>query len=102
MSPYVYGVESSSDVCSAPTSQIEVPAILQNSSSVPGSSASAMSSKSIAPLHVVDQVVFDIARRFRFTTEEVKEYYDKCGEMERTRTRFQQMRQLLQDKFGDQ
>lgn len=47
------------------------------------------------PLHCIDQAIYDIANEFRFTVQEVKEFYDKCGEMDRTRTRFQRMRQLL-------
>lgn len=55
-------------------------------------------------LHCIDQAIYDIANEFRFTVQEVKEFYDKCGEMERTRTRFQRMRQLLNsvgDSLGD-
>lgn len=46
-------------------------------------------------LHVIDQAICDIAHEYRFTVEEVKEFYDKCGEMERTRARFRKMRELL-------
>ncbi|KAF8272888.1 hypothetical protein EI94DRAFT_1716959 [Lactarius quietus] len=46
-------------------------------------------------LHVVDQSILDIAREFRFTVEEVQEYYDRCGAMERTRARFKKMRDTL-------
>ncbi|PCH33547.1 hypothetical protein WOLCODRAFT_86832 [Wolfiporia cocos MD-104 SS10] len=46
-------------------------------------------------MHVVDRAVHEIARQFRFTVEEVKEYYDKCGDAERTRARFQKMREAL-------
>ncbi|KAL4064968.1 hypothetical protein V8B97DRAFT_1195606 [Scleroderma yunnanense] len=46
-------------------------------------------------LHVIDQAISDIANEYRFTVQEVKEFYDKCGEMERTRVRFRRMRQLL-------
>ncbi|KAF8078461.1 hypothetical protein FPV67DRAFT_55994 [Lyophyllum atratum] len=49
----------------------------------------------IANIHVIDQGIRDIAKEFRFTVEEVQEYYDKCGEMGRTRARFQKMRQQL-------
>jgi len=56
----------------------------------------------IANLHVIDQSIRDIAREFRFTVEEVQEYYDRCGEMGRTRIRFQKMRQELQSKFMDE
>ncbi|EJF66601.1 hypothetical protein DICSQDRAFT_45905 [Dichomitus squalens LYAD-421 SS1] len=48
-----------------------------------------------AGLHPIDQAVQDIAREFRFTTEEVQEYYDKCGDPERTRNRFKKMRDVL-------
>jgi hypothetical protein len=46
-------------------------------------------------LHVIDQAVLGIAREFRFTVEEVKEYYDRCGDVDRTRNRFRRMRELL-------
>jgi len=46
-------------------------------------------------LHVVDQSILDIAREFRFTVEEVQEYYDRCGAMDRTRARFKKMRDTL-------
>ncbi|KAH9982649.1 hypothetical protein BGW80DRAFT_1471407 [Lactifluus volemus] len=46
-------------------------------------------------LHVVDQSILDIAREFRFTVEEVQEYYDRCGAMDRTRGRFKKMRDTL-------
>ncbi|GBE78310.1 hypothetical protein SCP_0111950 [Sparassis crispa] len=46
-------------------------------------------------LHVVDQTVRDIAQEFRFTVEEVQEYYDKCGDAERTKQRFKKMRDAL-------
>lgn len=49
----------------------------------------------VAALHCIDQAICDIANEFRFTVQEVKEFYDKCGEMDRTKTRFQRMRQLL-------
>ncbi|KAG6850837.1 hypothetical protein H0H93_008140, partial [Arthromyces matolae] len=49
----------------------------------------------IADIHVIDQGIRDIAREFRFTIEEVQEYYDRCGEMGRTRLRFQKMREQL-------
>jgi len=55
----------------------------------------------IANIHVIDQGIRDIAREFRFTVDEVQEYYDKCGEMGRTRTRFQKMRQQLSN-FEDE
>jgi hypothetical protein len=52
-------------------------------------------------LHVIDQGIHQIARDFRFTVEEVQEYYDKCGEMALTQLRFQRMREELQTKFED-
>lgn len=48
-----------------------------------------------ALLHVVDQSILDIALEYRFTVEEVQEYYDRCGAMDRTRARFQKMREIL-------
>jgi chemotaxis protein histidine kinase CheA len=50
-------------------------------------------------LHVIDQNIRQIARDYRFTVEEVQEYYDKCGEMALTQSRFQKMREELQAKF---
>jgi hypothetical protein len=55
----------------------------------------------IANMHVVDQGIHDIAKEFRFTVEEVQEYYDRCGEMGRTKSRFQKMRHELQSRFID-
>ncbi|KAH9486777.1 hypothetical protein JR316_0000842 [Psilocybe cubensis] len=55
----------------------------------------------IADMHVIDQGIRDIARDFRFTVEEVQEFYDKCGEMSQTRMRFQRMREELVAKFSD-
>ncbi|KAI0361744.1 hypothetical protein OH77DRAFT_1585799 [Trametes cingulata] len=46
-------------------------------------------------LHVIDQAVRDIAKEFRFLVEEVQEYYDKCGDPERTRNRFKKMREVI-------
>lgn len=46
-------------------------------------------------MHVIDQGLRDIAREFRFTAEEVQEYYDKCGEMGRTRAKFERDRRTL-------
>ena len=43
----------------------------------------------------MDQSILDIAREFRFTVEEVQEYYDRCGAMDRTRARFKKMRDAL-------
>lgn len=47
------------------------------------------------PLHPIDQAVRDIAIEFRFTVEEVQEYYDRCGDPERTKNRFKKMRDVL-------
>ncbi|KAJ7107620.1 hypothetical protein C8R43DRAFT_1099942 [Mycena crocata] len=52
-------------------------------------------------LHVLDQGIRDIANDFKFTVEEVQGYYDRCGEMGRTRARFQNMRELLTMRFPD-
>jgi hypothetical protein len=51
-------------------------------------------------VHIIDQSIRDIAKEFRFTVEEVQEYYDKCGEMGRTRSRFERMRREL-SKLAD-
>jgi len=53
----------------------------------------------LASMHVIDQSLREIAKEYRFTLEEVQEFYDKCGEMGRTRQRFQLMRELLTQKF---
>lgn len=55
----------------------------------------------IAALHVIDIGMRDIAKEFRFTIEEVKEYYDKCADMLKTRLRFQRMREELSARFPD-
>jgi hypothetical protein len=55
----------------------------------------------IAKLHVIDQSIREIAKDFRFTREEVQEYYDKCADMVKTRLRFQKMREELNTKFRD-
>lgn len=55
----------------------------------------------LASMHVIDQSLREIAKDYRFTLEEVQEYYDKCGEMGRTRQRFQLMRELLAQRFLD-
>lgn len=52
-------------------------------------------------IHVLDQGIREIAADFRFTVEEVQAYYDRCGEMGRTRTRFQNMREMLTMKFPE-
>lgn len=46
-------------------------------------------------LHPLDQAVRAIAKDYRFTVEEVQEYYDQCGDAERTRNRFMKMREML-------
>ena len=43
----------------------------------------------------------DIAKSFRFTYDEVKEYYDRCHDLARVRMRFQEMREVLRARFGD-
>ena len=53
-------------------------------------------------LHVVDQAVLDIAKEFRFTVDEVKEYYDKCGDVNRTRNRFRRMREVFSQLPDDE
>ncbi|RPD63051.1 hypothetical protein L226DRAFT_549322 [Lentinus tigrinus ALCF2SS1-7] len=53
------------------------------------------------PLHPIDQAVQDIAKEFRFTVEEVQEYYDKCGDPERTKNRFKKMRDVLNTLMDD-
>ncbi|KAI0704905.1 hypothetical protein BC835DRAFT_1468497 [Cytidiella melzeri] len=72
----------------------EVEAILQNSAAG-SSTAATMHPKTAASLHVVDQAILDIAQKFRFTAGEVKEYYDKCGDLNRTTSRFARMREVL-------
>ncbi|KAJ7655013.1 hypothetical protein DFH06DRAFT_993182 [Mycena polygramma] len=52
-------------------------------------------------LGVLHEAVRQIAATTRFTVEEVQEFYDRCGEMERTRTRFEAMRALLTERFAD-
>jgi hypothetical protein len=68
--------------------------------STPTSSAASIHDPT-ANLHVIDQGILQIAKDFRFTVEEVQEYYDKCGEMTLTQLRFQKMREELQAKFRD-
>lgn len=46
-------------------------------------------------VHLIDRTLQEIATEHRFTLEEVKEFYDQCGEMERTKIRFHKMRQIL-------
>ena len=55
----------------------------------------------LASMHMIDQGIRDIAKEYRFTLDEVQEFYDKCGEMDRTKARFQRMRELLQERFGN-
>ncbi|KAJ8515265.1 hypothetical protein ONZ45_g7298 [Pleurotus djamor] len=52
-------------------------------------------------VHFVDRILQQIAEETKFTVEEVTEYYDRFGEMERTRARFQKMRELLRKSFPD-
>ncbi|KAE9410936.1 hypothetical protein BT96DRAFT_805018, partial [Gymnopus androsaceus JB14] len=44
---------------------------------------------------VVDQGLEEIALQTRFTLEEIHEYYEKCGNLERTKRRFHKMREHL-------
>lgn len=53
----------------------------------------------LANMHVIDHSLQEISQAYRFTLEEVQEFYDKCGEMGRTRQRFQLMREFLAEKF---
>lgn len=46
-------------------------------------------------LHVVDRAIHDIANDYRFTVEEVREFYDKCGDIERVKAKFRKMREAL-------
>lgn len=55
----------------------------------------------LSRLHVIDRAVLDIAAEFRFTPAEVKEYYDKCGDVVRTRNRFRKMREVLLNLADD-
>ncbi|KII93243.1 hypothetical protein PLICRDRAFT_384450 [Plicaturopsis crispa FD-325 SS-3] len=52
-------------------------------------------------LHMIDLGIREIATEFRFTPEEVKEYYDRFGDMERARNRFMRMREELRARFPD-
>ncbi|KAJ7820166.1 hypothetical protein B0H14DRAFT_3876379 [Mycena olivaceomarginata] len=54
-----------------------------------------------AGMYTPDQTIHQIAADFEFTVDEVQAYYNRCGEMGRTRTRFQNMRELLTIKFPD-
>ncbi|KAF9458211.1 hypothetical protein BDZ94DRAFT_123573 [Collybia nuda] len=74
---------------------------LQDGSTSNTTELTSLTYASVSNIHVLDQGIRDIAREYRFTVEEVQEYYDKCGEMGRTRTRFQRMRQELLSKFTE-
>lgn len=52
-------------------------------------------------MHILDTGLAEIAGQTRFTFDEVKEYHNKCGDLQMTRTRFQKMRQMLQAHFGN-
>jgi len=80
-------------------SQAEVEAVINNISIKP--SVSVVPSQE-QPLHVVDQAILNICREFRFTVEEVKEYYDNCGDVNRTTNRFRKMREVLAHLPDDQ
>ncbi|KAJ7862124.1 hypothetical protein B0H14DRAFT_3614457, partial [Mycena olivaceomarginata] len=54
-----------------------------------------------AGIYTPNQTIRQIAADFEFTVDEVQAYYNRCGEMGRTRTRFQNMRELLTIKFSD-
>ncbi|KAJ7752265.1 hypothetical protein B0H14DRAFT_3512967 [Mycena olivaceomarginata] len=54
-----------------------------------------------ADMPVLLQAIQEIAAEFRFTVEEVQAYYDRCGEIGSTRTRFQNMRELLTMEFPE-
>ncbi|KAJ7597193.1 hypothetical protein C8J56DRAFT_772374, partial [Mycena floridula] len=49
----------------------------------------------IPGLHLIDQTIRDIAQDYRFTIEEVKEFYERTGDMLRTQARFRKMREAL-------
>ena len=55
----------------------------------------------LANIHATERALRDIAKSFRFTYEEVKEYYDRCHDLARVRIRFQEMREVLRARFGD-
>jgi len=81
---------------SGTTTAVSAVQALSDQSSLPSSTL-----LTIAKLHVIDQSIREIAKDFRFTVEEVKEYYDKCADMLKTRLRFQKMREELNTKFTD-
>lgn len=60
-----------------------------------------MPSKAAGSVHVVDASLREIASDNLFTVEEVKAYYDRCGEMLRTADRFQKMRAMLNANFAE-
>ncbi|KAI0348637.1 hypothetical protein BDW22DRAFT_1350886 [Trametopsis cervina] len=60
-----------------------------------GSSTSAPHVNSAGRLHVFDQAILDIASQYRFTVDEVKEYYDRCGDLNRTTRRFARLREII-------
>lgn len=53
-------------------------------------------------MHLVDQSILNIAQEFRFTVDEVQEYYDRCGAMDRTHGRFKRMREILMKMADDE
>ncbi|TRM65764.1 hypothetical protein BD626DRAFT_627782 [Schizophyllum amplum] len=55
----------------------------------------------LANIHGTDRTLRDIAKSFRFTYEEVREYHEKCRDTNRVRMRFQEMRTLLRERFND-
>jgi hypothetical protein len=86
------------DYDSEATSPTAVDSVTEGASEHPLPQATLLT---IAKLHIVDQTIREIARDFRFTVEEVQEYYDKCADMVKTRLRFQKMREELKTKFSD-
>lgn len=46
-------------------------------------------------IHLVDQALQEIADEFQFLITEVRSFYDKTGDMNATRDRFQRMRDVL-------
>ncbi|EIN13496.1 hypothetical protein PUNSTDRAFT_117254 [Punctularia strigosozonata HHB-11173 SS5] len=51
--------------------------------------------QTLASMHMMDRELYSIARDHRFTLEEVQEYFNKTGDLERTRERFRRMREQL-------
>ncbi|THU91767.1 hypothetical protein K435DRAFT_968014 [Dendrothele bispora CBS 962.96] len=68
---------------------------LRTDDSTSAASAETIQAMVVVAEHVIDQGLKGIAAQFRFTVEEVREYYDKCGDMDRTGRRFQKMRETL-------